>query len=456
MIEVSQLILLVLVETTIGLLILSGVLLFFTLRRKGRIREAAHHLAQRVQGDKPARGERLKTLLQEKYGYEGKELDQAVHDITQAEMRLFQNLINGYIKDDQVHLQQVDVDEENLVLAYQELKAPAGASAPVQEVEAGEGADEMVRLQEENQRLSDELRVTMDTMGRMLNEYSSMFAGGSDTPLSRAEAEEAEEDTPAAETETVADADDLEVAPMDSELASPQPDASMDLPDELYDGGPEQASALDDEVSEIIDEVMEIADEMDQVGGTETASEQKQDAIAESLMDDLEQVDIEIPEMIPAEDPIEAGDINIPEPEIASEPVSDVIPDFEPVPASASDSEPEPESEIRAESELDALLDAVPEPTPEPKLEDEIEPEAEDESVLEAESELDALLDAVPDEASEPEPKLGSEDEPELGTGSDLDSLLGEVPEAESGSLEEEWAKLLEEDAESKQDPKTN
>ena len=160
MIEISQLVLLVLVEALIGLLILSGVLLFFALRRKGRIREAAQHLAQRVQGDKPARSERLKTLLQEKYGYEGKELDQAVRDITQAEMRLFQNLINGYIKDDQVHLQQVDVDEENLVQAYQGLKPPAGKTAPVPQA-TGEDGEELARLQEENQRLSDELRVTL-------------------------------------------------------------------------------------------------------------------------------------------------------------------------------------------------------------------------------------------------------------------------------------------------------
>ena len=115
MIEVSQLLLLVLFEVIIGLLILSGVLLFLMFRRKGRIRNAAHHLAQRVQGDKPARSKRLQTLLQEKYGYSGEELEQAVHNISQAEMLLFQNLINGYIKDDQVHLQQIDVDEENLV-----------------------------------------------------------------------------------------------------------------------------------------------------------------------------------------------------------------------------------------------------------------------------------------------------------------------------------------------------
>ena len=39
-------------------------------------------------------------------------------------------------------------------------------------------ASELERLRKENARLSDELQITMETMSRMLNEYSSMFVGG--------------------------------------------------------------------------------------------------------------------------------------------------------------------------------------------------------------------------------------------------------------------------------------
>ncbi len=376
MIEVSPLILLVLVEAVIGLLILSGALLFITLRRKGRIRQAAHHLAQRVQSDEPARTDRLKTLLNEKFGYDGAELEQVVHDITQAEMRLFQNLINGYIKDDQVHLQQVDVDEENLVLAYQGLKTTAATVASSADAEGDKG-DEMAQLQEENQRLSDELRVTMDTMGRMLNEYSSMFAGGGDKPLTRAKAaqpEEPEEEGAGVEAESLAEESENEIESAVAEEAQVQlPDTLTDLPEALYDGGSEQSSVLDEEVSEIIDEVMEIADEMERDEVEDIPAEQQQEDIGESLLDELEQVDIEVPELTPAELREEAGIEDLAEPDLATE------------------SEPEPALEA--------------------------EPEANPESVPVAESEA----------ASEDQPK------------------------AEAGSLEEEWAKLLEEDAESKQ-----
>jgi hypothetical protein len=417
MIEVSQFILLILVEVLIGLLVLSGVVLFFYLRHKGRIRQAAHHLAERVQSDKPSRTERLKALLSDKYGFQGDELEQTLHAITQAEMRLFQNLINGYIKDDQVLLQQVDVDEENLVLAYQELQEGGASSSSIAETGDDSGA-ELVRLQEENQRLSDELRVTMDTMGRMLNEYSSMFSGGDEKPLTREAAEQAEEPPPEAAADEAAMADEtLEIAPAAAgvDLAELLPDTLGELPDDSLGSGLDQASALDEEVSEIIDEVMEIADEMDRdEGGAEAVSEAPP-GLAESLIDELDSVDIDVPEMVPA--PQEDGSDNqaIPEPDLTSEleSVSDAMPAFEP------EEEPESQSDVpvEAEAELEPQPDVLAEAEPEPEFQPDVQPEAE------------------------------TEPEPQAEVPSDVE------PEPEPGSLEEEWAKLLEEDAESKLDP---
>jgi hypothetical protein len=297
MIELSQLTLLLLVELLIGLAILSAVLGYFALTRKGRIRKAAQHLAERVQSDKPARTERLKTLLNEDYGLTDNELEQTLHNITQMEMRLFQNLINGYLKGDQVHLQQIDVDEENLVLAYQGLKPLEGGKPSATTAGEGDDAEEMERLRDENQRLSEELRVTMDTMGRMLNEYSTMFEGGSDKPLTRT-ATEAAEEAPSETTEPEAieaaeqEPVDVEIPELQAEDVAAESEAVN--PDELLDNEAEATSTLDEEVSEIIDEVMEIADEM--VQGEEEKAEPPTAEAGESLLDELEQVDIELPE----------------------------------------------------------------------------------------------------------------------------------------------------------------
>jgi hypothetical protein len=330
MIELSQLTVLILVEAILGLAILSGVLGYFAIARKGRIRKAAHHLAERVQSDKPARSERLKTLLDEEYGLKGNELEQTLHNINQAEMQLFQNLINGYLKDDQVHLQQVDVDEENLVLAYQGLKPAQGTGVPT--TASGEGADdeELQRLQEENKRLSDELRVTMDTMGRMLNEYSSMFSGGNDKPLTRpssepdeesaADSQEAEPDSePASEPQVDTDEIEMEIPEVTAEEIAAE--SLSDDPDQLLDNEAEASSSLGEEVSEIIDEVMDIADGMNQHNEEKTEPESPAADAAESLLDELEQVDIELPDSTPtarSEEPAEVE--SVPEPDVESEP----------------------------------------------------------------------------------------------------------------------------------------
>ena len=299
MITLSHLTALLLGELLVALLVISGLLGFFALRRKGLTRGAARHLAERVQADKPQRVERLKHLLTERYGYTGGDLERAVHDITQAEMRLYQNIVNGFIKDDQVTLQQVDVDVENLVLAYQALNVPNAPGKPAQPVGSADDG-EMQRLKEENERLSDELRVTMDTMGRMLNEYSSMFAGGSGDNYEKARVQAADAESPDGEAVLNDDAasavDDRDFAIPDytsdevMDDSAPVGEWSGDAPD--VDG-----SDVIDEVSGIIDEVMGIADDMNQETTPEPV-EDKPPPASESLLDDLEQVDIEIPEEV--------------------------------------------------------------------------------------------------------------------------------------------------------------
>ncbi|MCU7930638.1 MAG: hypothetical protein KZQ90_07555 [Candidatus Thiodiazotropha sp. (ex Codakia rugifera)] len=345
MIEVSSLVALIVAEVLVGLVILSGLLVLFTLLRKGRIRKAAHHLAERVKNDKPKRVERLKTLLQDRFQYKDTELDQALHNIMQSEMLLYQNVINGFLKDDQVHLQQIDVDVENLVLNYQGLTLPegTGTSPTANAASTASGGDEIDNLKAENERLSDELRVTMDTMGRMLNEYSSMFSGGEDSAeglksqVAETAGTEMDAEPESIDTQQPAQIDeqpstDQAMAEQDlvnlGQLAEedvPQPDVGTEIPDmtveELQETSyleeesgdvveqssepgstaestsmDEDAVEVDEEVSEIIDEVMEIADEMIHESEPSTTAEQS-DLAGESLVDDLDKIDIEIPDV---------------------------------------------------------------------------------------------------------------------------------------------------------------
>ncbi|MET0064627.1 MAG: hypothetical protein ABW176_20240 [Candidatus Thiodiazotropha endolucinida] len=342
MIEVSSLVALIVAEVLIGLVVLSGILVLFTLLRKGRIRRAAAHLAERVKTDKAKREQRLKVLLQDRYQYQEAELQQTLHNMMQTEMLLYQNVINGFLKDDQVHLQQIDVDVENLVLGYQGLEVSAPATSSTQ---ASDSNEEITQLKEENERLSEELRVTMDTMGRMLNEYSTMFAGGADAgqaaaPPSTEETEDSERvDVGAAEAiqedveqesvepsiaESMMDdiVSDLASGPDIPDLSAEELEHSSYLEENADSEGQvseatdatenasldEDAVEADEEVSEIIDEVMEIADEMiEDSMQTDTQSE-----TGESMVDDLEKIDIEIPgaeETMPDINETEAGSL---------------------------------------------------------------------------------------------------------------------------------------------------
>jgi hypothetical protein len=338
MIEISSLTALIIAEVLVGLVILSGLLLILTLLRKGRIRQAATHLAEKVQAEKAMRAERLKALLADAYHLQSPVLDQTVHNIVQYEMTLYQNMLNGFLRDDQIYLQQIDVDVENLVIGYQSLGVFVDESGGSAE---GDG-EEFDKLKAENERLSDELKVTMDTMGRMLNEYSTMFSDGADDDFkevvnktkqdqSSESVEEKRQTEDQSETEMPASVED-EVAAQDDTLIpdlteqeltesslTESEEVSGDEIDDLlssvegYSADPsssdEESSAdVEDEVSEIIDEVMEIADDM--IHESEPEEEPKEDLsesspestteaepVSESIVDDLDHVDIDIPDV---------------------------------------------------------------------------------------------------------------------------------------------------------------
>jgi len=285
MIELSRLTLLILGELFVALLALSGTLVFLILSRRERLRKAVWHLSERVRDDKPQRMERLKRLLSERYGYHGSEQEQALQGIMHNEMRLYQNLINGALEDNPLSLQQIDVDVENLALAYQALKP--SEPPPAAETTTADQNEELEHLREENQRLSDELRVTMDTMGRMLNEYSSMFAGGTSELLEEQQPGSGAGDgqqSPATEAEvaesgyTGMETEDINIPP-------------YSLPRDTAD---DEGKLLDEEMSEIIDEVMEIADELDQGKERPPAATTEENSQGESLTDELSGVaDIE-------------------------------------------------------------------------------------------------------------------------------------------------------------------
>ncbi|MCG7942847.1 MAG: hypothetical protein JAY61_07075 [Candidatus Thiodiazotropha taylori] len=415
MIEISSLSAMIIAEVMLGLVILSGLLLLFTLLRKQRIRKAAHHLAERVQSDKEKRSERLKKLLAEQYQLQSPQLDQTLHGIVQTEMTLYQNMLNGFLKDDQVYLQQIDVDVENLVLAYQALAGNVSGAGGSDDV----SSDEVEALKAENERLAEELKVTMDTMGRMLNEYSTMFADGDSgfpaeaTAVAGQEASAPSDQAQSAVAEATAEPAPAEAAAVATEIDS---DDDMVIPDMT------EEELTESSLSELEEE------------SVETEIEEAVEAVADSETSAGDVTDIETPD-------VEASAADSTEAEIAEVAVPDVeipeveIPDVESLTAGSTG----------VDEEVSEIIDEVME-----IADDMMHESAEAESQSSGDAASDTVAEAS-DDANEVAEQSGESMVDDLNAIDieipEMDSSEVEQAEFEPGSLEEEWAKLLEEES---------
>lgn len=185
MIEVSKLLLLVLGELLLLSVVYAGIVNFFAVSKRRRERSAIKKLVARIKEDSGRREAETRIIMQERFGLSGENLDKTVHKIAREEKAFYQTVIDVFLRRDTEALQNLSVDYEGSVDAYRTLEIPNRAEP----AEGGDGSDdhteELILLQAENQRLTDELQLTMTTMGNMLSEYTQMFASGADVTLDR-------------------------------------------------------------------------------------------------------------------------------------------------------------------------------------------------------------------------------------------------------------------------------
>ncbi|VAX07735.1 hypothetical protein MNBD_GAMMA26-838 [hydrothermal vent metagenome] len=158
-------------------LVLSAAGVLITVRavvRSRREQASIDRLVAAVQGDIDCRNEKVRSLLEKKYNYSEEQLEVTVKKITREERRFYQTLVNIFKTRENLLLENLNISFENTIKPYYELEVP-GVSVTDGGNE-GEGNEEVLRLREENKVLSEELLVTMNTVGRMLNEYSTMFS----------------------------------------------------------------------------------------------------------------------------------------------------------------------------------------------------------------------------------------------------------------------------------------
>jgi hypothetical protein len=162
-------------ELTLLLLILLAYSWFRNRASSRRDSEAIRALIKRIKDASTEREKEVDRFLGQQMGMCGDALEQTKIAILRAQLVLLQRFASVYKKRDAGAAAQFDIDFNAALVPYHALQ---GSGEGITVEPTAVDTSELEALRAENTRLSDELSVTMETMSRMLNEYSTMFAGG--------------------------------------------------------------------------------------------------------------------------------------------------------------------------------------------------------------------------------------------------------------------------------------
>ncbi len=302
MTEIDTLLLMFFLEA----LLVCGVLLFtlitLSVIKKRRDRAAARDLATRVKDGSEVRIAETNALLQREFSLSDESASGVAEEIAAQERRFYQTLISLYLNREAETVRTLDTSLHALVAPYRDLQLPKEEGASGDSIVQDSAAEELAELRQENEKLKTELGVTMDTMGRMLNEYSSMYNEGAATPPDNEDAGKASIGDDASTT-AIAEADGKDLAdqlPGFDELDDDYPDSEGGA-GEAGMTPPEVASgqSADEQLADILDEVDDTLDTAasDPDRG-ETASVEAGSPILDDLGDGLDIISDEAPSQV--------------------------------------------------------------------------------------------------------------------------------------------------------------
>jgi hypothetical protein len=263
----------ILVEALIASTLIALVLIVLMFIKKSRDRKAAAVIIQKIKEDEARRTAETKKILLYKFGFDDGDAEKLAVRTDRAERVLYQSIINMYLQRDASALEGLNITYETAVEPYRTLEPPGGGGASGGSVDESK---ELTKLREENKRLSEEIGVTMQTMGRMLSEYSTMFA-----EKAKEQESELQQQTEAQEPEETQEepaADDSEERVEESEQAEAE---EAEIADSEEPDTAEAAADLEEVADEAIDEIVDATKDVEHVGG---------DIVEE--MDDLSDLDL--------------------------------------------------------------------------------------------------------------------------------------------------------------------
>lgn len=187
MIQINPIFLLLFGELLLVTTIVSVVLIALSVARNRGDRAAVRKLVSHIKEDDAQRKEETRKIIQERYGLQNEMQDDLLFRIDKQEKLFYQNLVNLYLKRNATALEKLHINFHQATEPYRSIELPSNATSgepntAVTEDEAvlmEQKEAEIARLSDENHRLSEELKITMEAMGRMLKEYANMYGGKS-------------------------------------------------------------------------------------------------------------------------------------------------------------------------------------------------------------------------------------------------------------------------------------
>ena len=163
-------------ELVLLLLVLLAAAWFRGRAARRRDERAIRLLVTRIRNSRAERETGIERFLDERMGLSGAELAQAKQALLQSELVLLKRFAEVYRGRDADAAARFDADLVTALTPYHELKTDnvvvASEAAPADN-------SELERLREQNRLLSNELSGNMETMSKMVREFSTMFAESS-------------------------------------------------------------------------------------------------------------------------------------------------------------------------------------------------------------------------------------------------------------------------------------
>jgi len=176
MIEVDSVLFMGLLELVLLLLAVDVVIIVRSVIRRRRENASIERLVTLVKRNAERREKETRNLLEKKYNYSDDALEKATKKIIREEKRMYQVLANLFTTRDNIAIENLSITFEEAVEPYRLLDVPQPVADSDAEIDKGgdeESNEEIKRLNALVDTLNEELGVTMNTIGRMLHEYST-------------------------------------------------------------------------------------------------------------------------------------------------------------------------------------------------------------------------------------------------------------------------------------------